>query len=255
MTGGEPMMDVNTYRVFDYIIDHPKKDLHLNVTSNMCPPDVKLKNRYFDQVKRICLDEKVEHFMQFVSVDAHGAPAEYIRNGLNYNQFMDNVNEFLYRIPVRNSVTFIITYNNLSVTSLDRLLKDIRLLRSEHSKTYQRVWFDIPLLRQPLWQQITLLPESYQRIHEDNIKWMMEHQEQIGPKQVTETRLDFSLFKDFEIQKMQRNLAYWRKNIETNNTQKKNFYAFFTEHDRRRGTSFEQTFPEMQEFWQECKNL
>ena len=254
MTGGEPMMDVNTYRVFDYIIDNPKKDLHLNVTSNMCPPDVKLKNKYFDQVKRICLDEKVEHFMQFVSVDAHGPQAEYIRNGLNYNQFMDNVNEFLHSIPVRNSVTFIITYNNLSVTSLDRLLKDIRLLRSEHSKTYQRVWFDIPLLRQPLWQQITLLPESYQRIHQDNIKWMMDHQEQIGPKQVTETRLDFSLFKDFEIQKMQRNLAYWRKHAEQDDTQKKNFYAFFAEHDRRRGTSFEQTFPEMQEFWQECKN-
>jgi len=255
MTGGEPMMDVNTYRVFDYIIDHPKKDLHLNVTSNMCPPDIKLKNKYFDQVKRICLDEKVEHFMQFVSVDAHGPQAEYIRNGLNYNQFMDNVNEFLHRIPVRNSVTFIVTYNNLSVTSLDRLLKHIRLLRSEHSKTYQRVWFDIPLLRQPLWQQVTLLPESYQRIHEENIKWMMEHQEQIGTKQVTEAALDFSLFKDFEIQKMQRNLAYWRKNQERNNEQKKNFYAFFSEHDRRRGTSFERIFPEMREFWQECKGL
>ena len=255
MTGGEPMMDVNTYRVFDYIIDHPKKDLHLNVTSNMCPPDAKLKNKYFDQVKRICLDEKVEHFMQFVSVDAHGAQAEYIRNGLNYNQFMDNVNEFLHRIPVRNSVTFIITYNNLSVTSLDRLLKHIRLLRSEHSKTYQRVWFDIPLLRQPAWQQITLLPESYQRIHEDNIKYMMEHQEHIGPKQVTDTALNFTLFKDFEIQKMQRNLVYWRQHAERDSAQKKNFHAFFSEHDRRRSTSFERTFPEMQEFWQECKSL
>ena len=39
MTGGEPMMDHNTYKVFQYIIDHPKSDLHLNVTSNMCPPD------------------------------------------------------------------------------------------------------------------------------------------------------------------------------------------------------------------------
>jgi hypothetical protein len=84
---------------------------------------------------------------------------------------------------------------------------------------------------------------------------MMAHQEQIGPKQVTETRLDFSLFKDFEIQKMQRNLAYWRKHAKQDNMQKKNFYAFFAEHDRRRGTSFEQTFPEMQEFWQECKSL
>ena len=46
MTGGEPMMDKNTYKVFQYIIDHPKDDLHLNVTSNMCPPDKKLKEKY-----------------------------------------------------------------------------------------------------------------------------------------------------------------------------------------------------------------
>ena len=54
---------------------------------------------------------------------------------------------------------------------------------------------------------------------------------------------------------MKRKLAYWRKHEEQDNMKKKNFYAFFAEHDRRRGTSFEQTFPEMQEFWQECKNL
>ena len=62
------------------------------------------------------------------------------------------------------------------------------------------------------------------------------------------------IFKDFEIQKMQRNLAYWR-DAKTDLTQKKkNFYAFFEEHDRRRGTNFQNTFPEMLEFWQECKN-
>ena len=117
MTGGEPIMDNNTYKVFQYVIDHPKEDLHLNVTSNMCPPNNKLKNKYFDMVKKICIEEKVEHFMQFVSVDAWGKKAEYIRNGLNFNYMMDNVDEFLDRIPVRNSVTFIITYNNLSITS------------------------------------------------------------------------------------------------------------------------------------------
>jgi hypothetical protein len=250
MTGGEPIMDNNTYRVFDYIINNPKPDLHLNVTSNMCPPTDKLKNQYFDAVKRMCLDESIEHFMQFVSVDAHGPRAEYIRHGMNYNRLMDNVDEFLTRIPGRNSVSFIITYNNLSVTSLDRLLMDVRQLRQKHSTTYQRVWFDIPLLRQPAWQQITLLPESYQRIHEQNIEYMRQHQEN------TElNKKDYAVFKDFEIQKMLRNLAYWRKHAENNNKQKKNFYSFFAEHDRRRGTSFERTFPEMQEFWQECKSL
>jgi organic radical activating enzyme len=245
MTGGEPMMDPNTYRVFQYIIDNPKKDLHLNVTSNMCPADKKLKTKYFNMASNICIEEKVEHMMQFVSVDAYGKRAEYIRNGLDFNYMMDNVEEFLDRIPVRNSITFICTYNNLSITSMDKLLEKILELRKKYSKTYQRVWFDVPLLRQPAWQQITLLPESYQSIHEANIEYMERNSgEENG----------LHIFKDFEIQKMRRNLAYWRENADASAQQKKNFYAFFNEHDRRRLTRFLNTFPEMAEFWEECRH-
>lgn len=245
MTGGEPMMDNNTYKVLQYVIDHPKDDLHLNVTSNMCPPDDKLKAKYFNMVQKICLEQKVEHFMQFVSVDSWGKQAEYIRHGLNFNQMWDNVDEFLERIPHRNSVTFIITYNNLSVVGMHKLLEGILQLRKKHSKDYQRIWFDIPLLRQPAWQQITMLSESYQEIHRDNIEWMRQNSgEDKG----------LHIFKDFEIQKMLRNLAYWKKNANVDINLKRNFYAFFSEHDRRRGTNFENTFPEMLEFWQECKN-
>ena len=158
---------------------------------------------------------------------------------------MDNVEEFLERIPVRNSITFICTYNNLSITSMDKLLEKILELRTKYSKTYQRVWFDVPVLRQPAWQQITLLPESYQAIHESNIEYMQKNSgEEKG----------LHIFKDFEIQKMQRNLAYWRENADASMQQKKNFYAFFNEHDRRRGTNFLNIFPEMEEFWMECKN-
>jgi len=245
MTGGEPMMDHNTYKVFQYIIDHPKSDLHLNITSNMCPPDEKLKKKYFNMLQTICLQEKVEHVMQFVSVDAWGKRAEYIRNGLDFNRMWDNVDEFLERIPHRNSVTFICTYNNLSITSMDRLLQGIAELRQRHSKTYQRVWFDIPLLRQPQWQQITLLPESYQAIHESNIAYMQNY---------SADNKELHVFKDFEIQKMLRNLAYWRENTDASTQNKKNFYAFFNEHDRRRRTNFLNTFPEMEEFYEECRN-
>ena len=245
MTGGEPMMDNNTYRVLQYIVDHPKDDLHLNITSNMCPPDSKLKNKYFNMLQDICMQEKVEHVMQFVSVDSWGAQAEYIRHGLDFNRMWGNVDEFLERIPHRNSVTFIITYNNLSVTGLRPLLEGILELRKKHSKDYQRVWFDVPLLRQPAWQQITMLPESYQAIHEDNIKYMQENSGE---------HKGLHIFKDFEIQKMQRNLAYWRENADSGTQNKKNFHAFFNEHDRRRLTRFLNTFPEMEEFWEECRN-
>ena len=245
------MMDKNTYKVFQYIIDHPKEDLHLNITSNMCPPDDKLKAKYFNMLQTICLQEKVEHVMQFVSVDAFGKRAEYIRHGLDFNRMMDNVEEFLERIPYRNSITFICTYNNLSITSMDKLLEKILELRQKYSKEYQRVWFDVPLLRQPAWQQITMLPESYQQVHQDNISMMQKFLE--GEFKAPEWS-QYAVYKDFEIQKMLRNLAYWRKNFDANAQQKRNFYAFFNEHDRRRGTSFERTFPEMIDFWQECKN-
>jgi hypothetical protein len=82
-------------------------------------------------------------------------------------------------------------------------------------------------------------------IHEENIEYMRKHSG-------NENR--FRRFNDFEIQKMQRNLKYWRDNSDTGAKQKKNFYAFFNEHDRRRSTNFMNTFPEMEEFWEECRN-
>ena len=41
----------------------------------------------------------------------------------------------------------------------------------------------------------------------------------------------------------------------TDNVESKraDFYRFFSEHDRRRGTNFLTTFPEMSSFWQQCE--
>ena len=36
--------------------------------------------------------------------------------------------------------------------------------------------------------------------------------------------------------------------------QQADFYRFFNEHDRRRGTNFLKTFPEMKEWWEICRN-
>jgi len=250
MTGGEPLMDKNTYKVFDYINANPKSDLHLNVTSNFSVED-KLFDKYIEAIKPICLDEKVEHFMQYVSVDAWCDKAEYIRHGLNFERMWDNINKFLYEIPYRNSVTFIITYNNLSVTSIDQLLGAIHGLRQLYSDTYQRIWFDTPLLRQPRWQSIQLLPESYQMIHDDAICWMLDNME--------DEKTRFKGFKDYEIQRMHRDLAWWQEGSKLDEQYvrdcKADFYRFFNEHDRRRGTNFLETFPEMVDWWEECKRL
>jgi len=248
MTGGEPLMDKNTYRVFDYVLALPNPELHLDVTSNFSV-DPKLFSKYLDYVKQLC-NTQIEHFMQYVSLDS-GVPAhaEYIRHGLNYNRVHDYVNRFLTNVPSRNSLTFIITMNNLSVLGLQRQLEWILDLRSIHSKTYQRVWFDTPLLRQPTWQSLQILPPVYVGVLERVADWMELNLE-------TADR-PFRGFKDYEVQRMRRDIDWMKQgstlNPEYVKLQRADFYRFFNEHDKRRKTDFLKTFPEMQEFWNECR--
>lgn len=248
MTGGEPLLDRNTYRVFDYVLANPSPKLHLNVTSNFSV-DEKSWNKYLGYVKQLCEGEKIEHFMQYVSLDAWGDQAEYIRHGLDFNLLWDRVNQFLLEIPGRNSITFIVTMNNLSVTSLGSLMAGILGLRQIYSTTYQRVWFDTPILRTPTWQSLQLLPESYVDQLEQTWGWMMKNLEK--PED------PFHGFKDYELARLDRDIAWVRdgQKLDKNyiNKNKADFYKFFSEHDRRRDTDFLTTFPEMTAWWAECE--
>jgi organic radical activating enzyme len=248
MTGGEPLLDKNTYRVFDYVLALPKMDLHLDVTSNFSV-EQSIFDRYLDYVKRLC-NTQIEHFMQYVSVDTGDwIQAEYIRHGLDAKKLMHNVDQYLTEIPNRNSLTFIITLNNLSVSGLDQLLDYILELRSRYSKTYQRVWFDTPVLRNPRWQSLQILPESYQRRMHQHIDFMRENLMPEG---------SFVGFKDYEIQRMERAVAWMKEPQDQQevNVARADFFRFFSEYGRRMlddPERFLQVFPDMQKFWSECK--
>ena len=248
MTGGEPLMDKNTYKVFDYVLALPNPDLHLNVTSNFSVEE-KLWLKYLDYTQRLCATN-IEHFMQYVSIDSgYLTHAEYIRHGLNAHLCLSRCYDWLDEIPGRNSLTFIITMNNLSVLGLQKLLEAILDLRRKFSTTYQRVWFDTPVLRQPAWQSLQILPESYAAILERTADWMETNMETPNDP--------FHGFKDFEVQRLRRDIAWMRKGqqlpVAQVNKDKADFYRFFAEHDRRRGTNFLNTFPQMSAWWRECE--
>ena len=244
MTGGEPLMDRNTYRVFEYVLALPKPDLHLNVTSNFSV-ETKLFTKYIDYVRRLC-DTNIEHFMQYVSLDSGRAhQAEYIRHGLEFDRLDRYVHEYLHTIPKRNSLTFIITMNNLSVTGFRDLMEMILNLREMYSETYQRVWFDTPLLRQPAWQSLQILPPAYANLLGKTADWMELNLEQ--PEK------PFKGFKDYEVQRLRRDIAWMRSGTDNTYEKRGDFYRFFSEHDRRRDTNFLETFPEMEDWWQQCK--
>jgi len=245
MTGGEPLLDKNTYRVFDYVLENPKPDLHLNVTSNFSV-DQKSWEKYLDYTKRLCQPGNLEHYMQYVSLDGWGSQAEYIRNGMDFDLVWDRVNQFLTEVPDYNSLTFIVTMNNLSVTSLENLFAGILGLRKLYSKTHQRVWFDTPVLRQPAWQSLQTLPEPYADKLEHLWAWMI--------RQIETPEDPLHGFKDYEIARLDRDIAWMRAGQGQDHSQAKaDFYRFFREHDQRRGTDFLKTFPEMKAWWAECE--
>ncbi len=247
MTGGEPLMDRNTYRVFDYVLAFPKPDLHIDVTSNFSVEE-KLWDQYLNYVKQLC-NTNIEHFMQYVSLDSWGKQAEYIRHGMDFQKVVKRVDHFLEEVPYRNSLTFIITMSNLNILGLKRLLDLILDLRKSHSQTYQRVWFDTPILRQPTWQNLQILPPIYVKRLQDVVDWMQENLETV--------KFPFCGFKDYEVQRMQRVVDWMREGSKLDSKyvklQRANFYRFFNEHDKRRNTDFIKTFSEMREFWEECR--
>ena len=67
----------------------------------------------------------------------------------------------------------------------------------------------------------------------------------------------FKGFKDYELQRLQRVIDWMKEGSKLDPSyvkiQKSNFYKFFNEHDRRRNTNFQLTFPEMLEFWKDCQ--
>ena len=227
-------------RVFDYVLENPKSDLHMNVTSNFSV-DSLIWKKYKSYVQRLCEGQNVEHFMQFVSLDTWGSQAEYIRHGLDFDLAINRCEEFVKDIPYKSSLTFIITMSNLSILSLQKLLKHIIYLRKKYTDTYQRIWFDTPLLYTPEWQSLQILPKEYSFIMDDIIDYMENNLHEMHG------------FKDYEVLKMKRDKDWMLAGTTDIERKRGDFYRFFNEHDRRRNTNFSKTFPEMKNFWEQCQ--
>jgi len=299
MTGGEPLMDKNTVRVLDYVNDNPHGQLELSITSNLCPPNQKLFDRFVEQVQKIetirtyedpenfneftqnywYVDKGFKHFWLYVSFDGVGQQAEYMRTGLEFDRMLNNIKTFL-RETKYTTVSFINTFNLLSIPSLRGYLELILDLRKEfggsnqsefeispeaseieksngvehkkyRQKKFQRIFFDIPLLNYPNWFDIrNATPELIQQV-EDCIDFMTANEQD---ENYVKT---FEGFKPHEILKMKRNLSIMKESfpeeIVVNN--KRQFYQFITEYDRRRKTDFLSVFPKMINYFNECQQI
>jgi len=239
ITGGEPLMSKDTFKVLDYIIENPNPKLELAINSNCVLPD-KLFDRFLEKIKVIQDNKCVKKFTLFTSAEAYGEKAEYIRHGMDYDVWLENCNKFLSEVPSAN-FSIMSTYNALSVTSYTEFLKDVLLMKLKHYNDLRNINLDIPYLDNPKWMSVRILPTSYVSLIEKQIKFMRDN------------HCDGKGFYEQEIQKLDR--VKYLITEEKENTHLKDFALFFEEHDRRRATNFKKTFPELEDFYNSCKEI
>lgn len=254
ITGGEPLLAKDTWKILDYIIEekNPNKNLKLAINSNLGVPD-ELIDKLIEKIKIIENEEKVKELVIFTSCDAWGEQAEYIRNGLEFNRFWDNVNKVLANSR-KLTLVFMVTYNALSVFSFDKLIKGILDLKRVHFSE-DRIWqqaaiFDTSYLRNPRHQTVQILPYDFKK----NILEQSEYAYWLSMPYYSQKYIGCS---DIEIQKIKRTYDWAISDIDPANlmSAQRDFYKFFSEHDRRRGTNFIKTFPELEEFYNFCKTM
>jgi organic radical activating enzyme len=255
ITGGEPLLSKDTFKVLDYIIEekNPNRKLNLAVNSNLTVPD-ELIDEFIDKVNYITTNNLVNSFVCFTSADTWGEQAEYTRNGMgDFEKFWSNCNKVLSKCEKIN-LTFMCTYNALSVTNFKKFIAGIYKLKCNYwnkdRHTGTAVVLDISYLRFPKHQSIQILPKKWGKVIKKQAQFM-----DFLSKKGMGNELYYKAFTDVEVDKMKRIYDWFVSEVsdEDLKRQRKDFHAFFSEHDKRRGTDFITIFPELSEFYEDCK--
>jgi organic radical activating enzyme len=256
ITGGEPLLNKNTFDVLDYLIDNPKPNLRLSINSNLNVPR-SLIDKFIKKMQHLQSNRSIKEFVLYTSCEAHGRKAEYIRYGLNYNEWLKNC-ELVLRVIPNSKLSLMSTFNLLSITSFKDMLKDMLVLKNRYTYQPERphsLGIDIPYLRYPNFLTAWLMPKDWLHYIEDTVTWMYQNlQQTYWPP------LCGKGFFDYEIKKMERIYIVCKESILNYekdpklDLDRRNLIKFVNEHDKRRGTNFLDTFPELENFYRTYNN-
>jgi len=259
VTGGEPLLHKDMFKVLDYIIENPKVNpmLEMSVNSNLCAPQ-DLIEEFIDKVKYITEKDLVWNFALFTSIESWGTQAEYMRDGMDTDRFWNNLDMFLTKCQ-KPEATIMATYNLTSVPTYHEVIKKVFDLKKKHynGKRYRHyaIILDTAYLRHPEFLQVRLLSTYWiDKIRED-VKLMNSLAEE---KYTHIYGHGHSGFYDFEREKLRRVLDWVDAPLDDVKwlmKMRRDFVLFIDEFDKRRGKNFLETFPEMKDFYYSCKKL
>jgi organic radical activating enzyme len=245
ITGGEPLMHTSTWKLLDSLEKDPMPNLELNINSNLGVKS-RLVDKMIESINSLTASNSIKRFKLYTSIDTWGPRAEYIRTGLDLTLWERNLDTYLKETG--QPISFMITFNILSVTTFKDLLVKILEWRTKYNpynKTDQpqMVRFDTPYLKEPLQYDMNILPKvEFMPYMHDSLKFMEDNLDEHDPNK----------FSPVEFEKFRRVVDYMATTNYSDDKLhegRKDFYNWFNELDTRRGTNFVKTFPEMITFF------
>mgnify|MGYP002629055968 CR=1 FL=1 len=224
ITGGEPLLSMETWKLIDLYIEE-KLEFEVGINSNLGFGE-KLLNKL---IKKSFDMKSVTIFTSMETVDEH---AEYIRDGLDYNKWKNNVERILLESDIRR-ITCMFTVNALCLFRITELLDQLMEWKYLSDKS---VGISINFLRFPAFQSLTVLDHG---VREEASKRITEWYE----KNKFDSKLD-----PWEKSDIERLISYvsvvedahlYDNDLEVNT---KDFRSFYKQYDERRNKSFD-VFP------------
>jgi organic radical activating enzyme len=232
ITGGEPLMSGDTWKLIDWFKNNKgRSQTRLAINSNL-GVDVDI-DRLLGSIEGQAVDI-------YSSMEATGAQAEYIRDGLDYNAWLRNVQKLLDSDNIR-AVHCMATINALCLDSLPELLDSIIQLKYRYSR--DRVNFTLNILRFPSFQSALILPVHLRTHYKDCLQTWLDcnqnntllHEHEINH---TQRLIDY-----LDVVKTPHSDAFDMPKLHND------FKEFFTQYDHRRSKEFNKTFPHLTDWY------
>ena len=232
ITGGEPLMSGETWKLIEWFkTNKGKSKTRLAINSNLgTAVDI---DRLLTSIDGVEID-------LYTSNEAIGLQAEYIRDGLVFNDWVTNVNRLLDSGKFRG-LHVMATINALCLDGLEEFL--VMMLNWKRKYGRDSINFSLNILRFPSFQSPLVLPDSTRTYYREQLQEWLDHY------------YDSEFMHRFELDQLKRLIDYLDV-VKTPHTGaaeqavlQQDFKKFYTQYDQRRGKNFTETFPNLKEWY------
>lgn len=235
LMGGEPTYSPLFEKLSDHIVSRlqvsANKRAALSIVTNL-----NWNQKILDHV--ISLRERLPRSVGLileVSMESHGERAEYIRNGVNWERFLGNLQKLALIDGIE--IKLLPTMNALCITSFQDYLKLIQEIEQMSGRVFEVIANTVTY---PKWLSFEILDESYIRVVDEAILWLLANyrDDDLRKKSMVHSTL-VNIRKQLKKEHSRESVSY--------------FYRWISEVDRRRNQSFLSVFPEFRELYETGK--